>query len=64
MHQNVPFSGIKFQNFPPQTLPPVGRRTPSPHTLPFPTSITALTSSPSFKRQPKTFLFTKSFPSV
>ena len=29
-----------------------------------PTSITALTSLPSFKRQHKTFLFTKSFPSV
>ena len=29
-----------------------------------PTSITALTSLPSFKRQLKTFLFTKSFPSV
>ena len=30
----------------------------------YPTSITALTSLPSFKRQLKTFLFTKSFPSV
>ena len=29
-----------------------------------PTSITALTSLPSFKRQLKTFLFTKSFPPV
>ena len=29
-----------------------------------PTSITALTSLPSFKRQLRTFLFTKSFPSV
>jgi len=29
-----------------------------------PTSITALTSLPSFKRQLNTFLFTKSFPSV
>ena len=29
-----------------------------------PTSITALTSLPSFKRQLKTFLFNKSFPSV
>ena len=29
-----------------------------------PTSITALTSLPSFKRQLKTFVFTKSFPSV
>jgi len=29
-----------------------------------PTSITALSSLPSFKRQLKTFLFTKSFPSV
>jgi len=29
-----------------------------------PTCITALTSLPSFKRQLKTFLFTKSFPSV
>ena len=29
-----------------------------------PTSVTASTSSPSFKRQLKTFLFTKSFPSV
>jgi len=30
----------------------------------FPTGITALTSLPTFKRQLKTFLFTKSFPSV
>jgi len=35
MRQNVPFSGIKFQNFlQPQTLPPVGRRKPPPHNPP------------------------------